>query len=81
MSVDDKSRTKLTLVMECLLSCTFSEEEENALIRMGKAACPDPQWMDYIYWPDKYGLDGSVAAAVTKAFAYRPMTLGSPGGA
>jgi hypothetical protein len=74
----ENNRNKLALVMECLLSCTFSEDEEAALIRMGKAACPDPNWMDYIYWPDRHGLDGSVNQAIEKAFSYPPIILGPP---
>jgi hypothetical protein len=74
---EDKNHKKLALVMECLLSCAISEDEEATLIRIGKAACPDPQWMDYIYWPDRHGLDGSVGAAVEKAFSYRPIILGA----
>jgi hypothetical protein len=72
MTTDDKSRAKLRLVMECLLSCAFTEDEEGQLIRMGRAACADPSWMDYLYWPDRYGLDGSVDAALDKACAYQP---------
>jgi hypothetical protein len=30
---DDKNRKTVALVMECLLSCAFSEDEEAALIR------------------------------------------------
>jgi hypothetical protein len=75
MSADDKSRTKLQHVMECLLSCAFTEEEEAQLIRMGRAACADPSWPDYIYWPDRHGVDGSIAAALDRAFAYKPIIL------
>jgi hypothetical protein len=76
---DDKlRRLKLRRVMECLLSCAFTETEEAALIAMGRSACPDPGWMDYIYWPDRHGLDGSVEAALEKAFAYQPIILGPP---
>jgi hypothetical protein len=75
---DDKNHKKLALVMECLLSCAFSEDEEVALIRIGKAACADPNWMDYVYRPDRHGLDGTVDAAVQKAFSYRPIILGVP---
>ncbi len=63
MTTADKSRSKLRLVMEGLLSCAFMEDEEAQLIRMGRAACADPSWTDYLYWPDRYGLDGSIEAA------------------
>jgi hypothetical protein len=76
--LDALQRLKLRHVMECLLSCAFTETEEAALIAMGRSACPDPGWMDYIYWPDRHGLDGSVEAALEKAFAYKPIVLGPP---
>lgn len=75
MNPDDKNRGKLKLVMKCLLSCAFSEDEEAALIRMGRTATSDPAWMDYIYWPERFGLDGSVEAALEKALAYQPIIL------
>jgi hypothetical protein len=78
MTTADMSRAKLRLLMECLLSCAFTEEEEAQLIRMGRAACSDPAWMDYLYWPDRHGLDGSVDAALAKAFAYQPIIVGPP---
>jgi hypothetical protein len=78
MTTVDKSRTKLRLVMECLLSCAFSEDEEGQLIQIGRAACADPAWIDYLYWPDRHGLDGSIDAALDKAFAYQPIILEAP---
>jgi hypothetical protein len=78
MTTDDKSRAKLRLVMECLLSCIFTEDEEAQLIRLGRAACSDPTWTDYLYWPDRHGLDGSVDAALDKAFVYQPIILEPP---
>jgi hypothetical protein len=72
----DKNRTKLRMVIECLVSCAFTEEEEAALIRMGRVATLDPQWMDYIFWPDRYGLDGTIEAALDRAFAYTPIRHG-----
>jgi hypothetical protein len=78
MSTDDKSRAKLRLIMECLLSCAFTEDEEGQLIQMARTACADPAWMDYLYWPDRHGLNGSVEAALDKAFAYKPIILGPP---
>jgi hypothetical protein len=78
MTTDDKSRAKLRLVIECLLSCTFTEGEEGQLIEMGRAACSDPAWTDYLYWPNRHGLDGSIDAALDKAFAFQPIILGPP---
>jgi hypothetical protein len=78
MTTDDKSRAKLRLVMKCLLSCAFTEAEEGQLIRMGRAVCPDPALPDYLYWPDRHGLDGSIDAALAKAFAYQPMIVEGP---
>jgi hypothetical protein len=78
MTTDGKSRAKLRLVMECLLSRAFTEDEEGQLIQMGRAACPDPAWTDYLYWPDRHGLDGSVDAALDKAFAYQPIIVEQP---
>jgi hypothetical protein len=75
---EPRRRQKLRLVMECLLSCAFNEAEEAALIAMGRSACADPSWMNYIYWPDRHGLDGSIEAALDKAFSYRPIILGPP---
>jgi hypothetical protein len=69
----ERQSAKLGLIMECLLSCAFSEAEEAWLFAAGSATSPDPAWADYIYWPDRYGLDGSVATAVAKAFAYQPI--------
>jgi hypothetical protein len=64
--------------MECLLSCAFTEDEESQLIRMGRAACADPAWADYLYWPDRHGLDGSIDAALDKACSYQPIILEPP---
>ncbi len=66
---------KLRLIIECLVSARFSKDEEKWLFAAGNAACLDPSWPDYVYWPDHYGLDGSVDAAVTKAMAYHPIAL------
>jgi hypothetical protein len=68
---------KLKLIIECLISATFSKEEEKWLFAAGNAVCADTSWPDYIYWPDRYGLDGSVEAAVARAFTYQPIALPS----
>jgi hypothetical protein len=68
---------KLKLIIECLISATFSKEEEKWLFAAGNTVCADPAWPDYIYWPDRYGLDGSVEAAIERAFAYKPIALPS----
>jgi hypothetical protein len=69
------NREKLHLVMGCLLSLSFSKDEEKWLFEAGNSACLDPAWGDYIYWPDRNGLDGSIGAALDKAFAYQPIVL------
>ncbi len=66
---------KLRLIINCLISATFTEDEEKWLFAAGNAVCLDPAWPDYIYWPDRYGLDGSVDAVLAKAFAYQPIAL------
>lgn len=71
---DARARGKLRLVMQCLLTDGFSEGEQDALIAMGRAASPDPAWTDYLYWPVRYGLDGSIDAALDRAFSYKPLT-------
>ncbi len=76
-SLSATSSKKLSLIMQCLISATFSEEEEKWLFAAGTATSPDPAWADYIYWPDRHDLDGTVEAAVAKAFAYRPIILPS----
>jgi hypothetical protein len=73
MGPKEQSQIKLSLIMECLLSCAFSKDEDVWLFASGAATSPDPVWTDYIYWSDRYGLDGAVAAAVAKAFAYQPV--------
>jgi hypothetical protein len=72
---DARARDKLRLVMQCLLNDGFSEAEQDALILMGSAASPDPAWTDYLYWPVKFGLDGSIDSALDKAFSYKPVEL------
>jgi hypothetical protein len=69
------NREKLRLVMECLLSLSFTKDEEKWLFEVGNSACLDPAWADYIYWPNRFGLDGSIEAALEKAFAYQPIVL------
>jgi hypothetical protein len=75
---DAHARARLRLIMQCLLTEGFSEAEQDMLISMGRAASPDPAWTDYLYWPDRYGLDGSVDAALDKAMAYNPSVMGTP---
>jgi hypothetical protein len=72
---DARARARLRLIMQCLLTEGFSETEQDALILMGSAASPDPAWTDYLYWPVKFGLDGSIDAVLDKAFSYRPIEL------
>jgi hypothetical protein len=72
---DTRARDKLRLVMQCLLNDGFSEAEQDVLILMGSDASPDPAWTDYLYWPVRFGLDGSIDAALDKAFSYRPIEL------
>lgn len=74
---DSSQRSKLRLIMQCLLCDGFSESEQDTLITMGRVASPDPAWTNYLYWPDRFGLDGSVDAALNKAFAYQPIILGA----
>jgi hypothetical protein len=72
---DARARDKLRLVMQCLLNDGFSQVEQDALILMGSAASPDPAWTDYLYWPVRFGLDGSIDAVLDKAFSYQPVAL------
>jgi hypothetical protein len=72
---DPVNRTKLKLIMQCLYAEGFSEADQNELINMGTAKSPDPSWSDYIYWPDRHGLDGSIEAALDKVFSYKPILL------
>jgi hypothetical protein len=72
---DARARFRLRLIMECLLTEGFSEAEQDMLISMGRAASPDPAWTDYLYWPNRYGLDGSVDAALARAMAYVPIAM------
>jgi hypothetical protein len=72
---DMRARGKLKLIMQCLLTDGFSEAEQDALIKMGRETSPDPSWTDYLYWPVKYGLDGSVDAALDRVFSYQPIIL------
>jgi hypothetical protein len=74
---DIHARSRLRLVMECLLTEGFSEAEQDELVKMGRAASPDPAWTDYLYWPERYGLDGSVEAALDKTMAYAPIAIPS----
>lgn len=71
---DARARGKLRMVMQCLLTDGFSESEQDALMAMGRAASPDPAWTDYLYWPDRFGLEGSIDAALDRAFSYVPLT-------
>lgn len=71
---DARARSKLHLVMQCLLTEGFSESEQDALMAMGRAASPDPAWTDYLYWPVRFGLDGSIDAALDRVFSYEPIT-------
>jgi hypothetical protein len=75
---DARTRARLRLIMECLQTEGFSEAEQDMLIKIGCAASQDPAWTDYLYWPDRYGLDGSVDAALDKAMAYNPSVMGTP---
>jgi hypothetical protein len=72
------NRAKLKMIIECLLSMAFSKDEEAWLFAAGKAVSPDPAWSDYVYWPERFGLDGSVEAALDRAFAYLPINLPRP---
>jgi hypothetical protein len=72
---DARSRARLRLIMQCLLTEGFSQAEQDELIKMGRAASPDPAWIDYLYWPNRYGLDGSVDAALDRVFSYQPIVL------
>jgi hypothetical protein len=72
---DARARARLRLIMQCLLTEGFSETEQDALILMGSAASLDPAWTDYLYWPVKFGLDGSIDAVLDKAFSYKPIEL------
>jgi hypothetical protein len=72
---DSRARAKLRLIMQCLLTEGFSEAEQDALILMGNAASPDPAWTDYLYWPVRFGLDGSIDAGLDRAFSYKPIEL------
>jgi hypothetical protein len=75
---DAHARARLRLIMECLLTEGFSEVEQDELIKMGRAASPDPAWADYLYWPDRPGLNGSLEAALDKAMAYKPLVMPPP---
>jgi hypothetical protein len=72
---DARARAKLRYIMQCLYCDGFSEQEQDALIKMGGKASPDPSWTNYIYWPDRYGLDGSIEGALDKIFSYQTIRL------
>jgi hypothetical protein len=72
---DAGARTKLRHIIHCLHCDGFSEDEQDALIKMGSKASPDPSWTNYIYWPDRYGLDGSIEGALDKIFSYQTIRL------
>jgi hypothetical protein len=72
---DATNRAKLKLIIQCLYAEGFSEAEQNELINMGSTASRDPSWTDYIYWPGRYGLDGSIEAALDKIFSHKPILL------
>jgi hypothetical protein len=75
------ARARLRLIMQCLLAEGFSEIEQVKLIDMGRTASPDHVWTDYLYWPERFRLDGSVDAALDKAMSYRPIVLAREPGA
>jgi hypothetical protein len=72
---DARARIKLRKIIHCLHCDGFSEEEQDALINMGSKASPDSSWTNYIYWPDRYGLDGSIEGALDKIFSYQTIRL------
>jgi hypothetical protein len=72
---DAINRAKLKLIIQCLYAEGFSEAEQSELINMGSAASPDSSWTDYIYWPGRHGLDGSIEAALDRVFSYKPILL------
>jgi hypothetical protein len=73
-----KKKGKLALILKCLASGLFDDEETEYLVIRGNMLSPDPNWTGYLFWSDRYGLDGSIEAAVEKAFAYKPIILGPP---
>ena len=75
---ESEKRQKLYFIMKCLETVLFDSDEEYLLMEMGDKVAPDPKWSDYLYKPSRYGLDGSIEAAIEKAFAYQPIILGPP---
>lgn len=78
MLSDNDKREKARLLMECIVSIFFDDDERHTLNEMADKIIPDPQWPDYLFWPRKHDLDGSIDAAIEKAFAYKPIILGPP---
>jgi hypothetical protein len=72
---DARLRAKLGLIIQCLYCDGFSEKEQESLIAWGCRASPDPAWTDYIYWPMRFGLDGSIEAALDRVFSYQAINL------
>jgi hypothetical protein len=72
---DSGAHTKLRHIIHCLHCDGFCEDEQDALIKMGSKASPDPSWTNYIYWPDRYNLDGSIESALDKIFGYQTIRL------
>lgn len=73
---DSQMRLKAKLLLECITSGLFDDHEQGILYELGDKIFIDPDWSGYLFWPQKYGLDGSIEAAIEKAFSYKPIILG-----
>jgi len=59
-----------------LVSGDVSEGEEKSIIEELSRIVPDPEYTDYVFWPEEDGpISDVVDKAIEKAFQYKPIAL------
>ena len=74
----EQKKEKARIIYDAINCAFFDDEERYSIIQIGDKLFVDPYWSAYVNWADKYGLDGSIDAAIEKAFSYKPIILGPP---
>lgn len=69
---DSDKKERLRVIMRCMLSGLFDDQEMYLLTQMGNKTTIDPYWMDYIF-SKKYGM--TVDEAAEKAMNYKAIRL------
>jgi len=82
--MDDLVKKNLRSLVREIFSPAGTDTDSNKIVAAIKSICPDPNFLDYIFWGKRHGIDEAlpledlISAALEKADTYKPTVLIPP---